>query len=377
MEKDNHSLTVGKVEKHDKKFKFWVALSVLFLTAAIANSFFEIIPWALTYFLLISAISLLVLAFIYKTKVFAQKARKENESEVRSAISEARDFSRESFRLDSTDRKDLFEALKKEIESLESSESLPWTEYRVLHMYQLMTEFYTVEELRVKAQLLLEEIDENYVEDDAMRSWFANIQSEVREAGDRAVDQLDENKDGKSGEKSTDQTDRLRSLVKKLNEYVTDFDFNWAIGTATIKSLNIVVGITIPILLYMGLLPIFHLSGNGLLSIFDWGFLGMCGALTKVLLWFRKSKLVQVGERKGKEEMWRAGQGAFLGLIAGVVLYSMLMSGVLSGAPFPDPNCFTFKQVGFHACHAHAVFLGISAGFSFEWVFEHLNLKGN
>ena len=73
----------------------------------------------------------------------------------------------------------------------------------------------------------------------------------------------------------------------------------------------------------MGLLPLIHPAGNGVLTVLNWGLLGISGANTAVLLSLRKSNVMEVGNTEGKKELRHSMLGAGLGLVAGVILYSM------------------------------------------------------
>jgi len=119
----------------------------------------------------------------------------------------------------------------------------------------------------------------------------------------------------------------------------------------------------------MGLLPVLHSAGDGFLRIHNWGLLGITGAITAMLLSLRKSDFVEVGSTEGKKELWRAVIGVALGLVAGILVYSMIGGGLLSGAFFPTISSFEgkeSKELGL------SIFWAIAAGYSFEWVFDHL-----
>ncbi len=124
----------------------------------------------------------------------------------------------------------------------------------------------------------------------------------------------------------------------------------------------------------MGVLSLFEPAGNDMIGIVNWGFLGIAGAMTTVLLSLRKSDVVEVGTTRGKRELWRAILGSALGLVAGILLYAMIAGGILAGSAFPsfesiaglDKEKVELQNV------ARSVFWGIAAGFSFEWVFDRL-----
>jgi hypothetical protein len=118
----------------------------------------------------------------------------------------------------------------------------------------------------------------------------------------------------------------------------------------------------------MGLLPILHPANDKVIGILNWGILGITGATTAVLWSLRKSDIVTVGDEEGKKELWRAVLGAGLGFVAGILLYSMILGGILDGKVFPEITASSPKQIDI----ALSIFWGITSGFSLELVFDRL-----
>ena len=58
--------------------------------------------------------------------------------------------------------------------------------------------------------------------------------------------------------------------------------------------------------------------------------------------------------------------GASLGLVAGILFYTMIAGEILAGAAFPDIS------KGHVQYAARSIFWGIASGFSFEWVFDRI-----
>ena len=133
------------------------------------------------------------------------------------------------------------------------------------------------------------------------------------------------------------------------------------------------MAVTIPLVLVMGLVPVLHPSGNGLLGILNWGLLGVSGALTSTMLALRNSDLVEVGNTEGKKEVWRTVLGTALGFVAGVLTFGIFSGGLLSGAAIPSVisnNCcntgLTPSDIGL------SVVWGVASGLLFERVFERV-----
>ncbi len=138
-------------------------------------------------------------------------------------------------------------------------------------------------------------------------------------------------------------------------------------GYELVRALTVVGVASIPILLAMGLLPILHPGGENYLGILNWGLLGICGAITAVLLNLRKSNIVEVGNTEGKKELRNAILGAALGLVAGVLAYAMISGELLtSGGLVPKLVNGEPHDLGL------SIIWGLASGFSFEKIFDRM-----
>ena len=123
------------------------------------------------------------------------------------------------------------------------------------------------------------------------------------------------------------------------------------------------------ILLIAALIPILSpLSVNREFTVLNWGLFGIVGSLIAVFHGLRNSNEVEVGNTEGKKEVWRAVPGAALGLVAGVVAYSMVGGRIVGRSIFPDLSVKPSSIINI----ALSILVGIAAGFSFERIFERL-----
>lgn len=264
--------------------------------------------------------------------------------------------------------------MKNEANRLERLGSRGWTEYQVLSLNQLLVDFLKEDELKGRARSSLEDLFE-YTEWSSSRhdpEHYVQWEERINEA----IDEIDKS-DG--GDLERDQAaERLRAELRTLLEHVADYDQYWDQGSVTIRILMTCGVVTIPLLVSMGLLPLLHPAGAMGIGIMNWGLLGISGALAAVLLNLHKSDLLYVGSTKGREAIWRAILGAALGLVAGILMYSMIAGGLLAGDIFPSVEAFpntglgtTSNQIAMEDV-ARSIFWGVFSGFSFEWVFDRL-----
>ena len=309
---------------------------------------------------------------LVRHKLIVHEARREDHSEVDSLLAEARTvIESQSIKSKGTDENgEKKEQLKKEKERIEKLGEKGWTEYQILQFNQMLVDFLKEDELKARARLTLTELEE-YAEDSSYRyDWeqYYRWECTIKEAIDD-IDNADEKTVNKNNKVQSNATGKLRAELKTLLEHVADYKANWAEGSAMIRDIIMSGVMAIPILLTMGLLPILHRDGGGILYIYNWGLLGITGAITAVLLNLRKSNLVEVGNTEGKRELWRTILSTALGLVAGVLLYSMIAGGILSGAFFPNLIFFEQQQ---SKNLALSIFWAIASGYSFEWLFDHL-----
>ena len=261
------------------------------------------------------------------------------------------------------------EDISKEVDRLKRLGNRSWTEYQVLSLNQMLVDFYYVDDLIANSRLSLAELEE-YAEDSAIRydrDKFYEMKSRIYEAIEN-IEKI-KNDDPKNEYELAryEASEQLRAEQRALLEHVADYNHNWSIGSKLINALTVLGVVSIPILLAMGLLPILHTSGEDYLSILNWGLLGICGAITAVLLNLRKSNLVEVGNTEGRKELRNAILGASLGLVAGVLAYSMFKGGLFeSGIIVPDLKTPEMADVYL------SIIWGIASGFSFEKIFDRM-----
>ena len=258
--------------------------------------------------------------------------------------------------------------LNDEVKRLKDLGNRGWTEYQVLSLNQLLVDFYTVDDLIANTRLSLEELEE-YAEDSTIR-YDREKHYDMKKHIDVAIERIEEmDKSGNTDEeKRDDAAELLRAELRTLLERVADHIQNWTMGSKLVGALRECGAFSVAVLLPMGLLPILH-SGSEVkyLSIFNWGLLGICGAMTAVLLNLRKSNYVEVGNTEGRKELRNAILGAALGLVAGVLAYSMFKGGLFeSGIIVPDLK--TPKMADVYL----SIIWGIASGFSFEKIFDRM-----
>ena len=209
-------------------------------------------------------------------------ARLEDLSEVAAMIVEARYVEprlKDPQRPEDYERKR--EELNQEVKRLQDgigSES--WTEYQVLSLNQLLVDFLKVDDLTVRAQSTLEDLQEYSdlkYNADHYEVWKYRIEDAIGVIQDKV-------KDGQSAVEVDDAAEKLRARLRTLLEHVADYDKYWAEGAAIFWGIVRCGVVSVPVLLTMGLLPVLHPSGDLILGLANWGFLGVSGALSAVLL---------------------------------------------------------------------------------------------
>lgn len=316
--------------------------------------------------LVLSAI--LVIRYFCHREVL-QEYRGEDLAEVEATMVEARNVQP---RLSDPERPESFKekrtCLLQEVARLKEIGVSEWVEYQVLPLNQLLVEFLKDDELVARAKSSLEDLSE-YAEDsrhdrDHYQQWKTRI--------DKAIEEIrSARKNGQDAAERDTVAEKLRGELRTLLEHVADYDKYWAEGSAILKSLMTCGVFAIPVPLTMGILPFLHPNGNNNLGMLNWGLLGISGALSAVLLNLHNSNLVEAGFTKGKTMLWRAVLGTALGLVAGVLLYSMIRGGIVAGQAFPSAEVLgdpapKLEDVGL------SIFWGIFSGFSFDWVFNRL-----
>jgi len=242
-----------------------------------------------------------------------------------------------------------------------------WTEYQVLSLNQMLVDFQKVDDLIASAQLSLAEL-EDYAEASTTRyDWeqYYRWQNKIEDAI-RKIKQLDP-EDAKDDAKRDEAAKPLRAELRVLYDHVTSYHMSWAEGSVILRAIIICGVFALFPLLGMGLLPLLHPAGDHILRIFNWGMLGISGAITAVLLSLRKSDFVEVGNTEGEKELWRAVLCIGLGFVAGLLGYSLIASDiVLTGGAFPKVDSSSLSDIGL------SVVWAVASGFCFEKVFDHM-----
>lgn len=252
------------------------------------------------------------------------------------------------------------DALRKLIDCLMEEGPSTWTEYRVLPVEQGALELLHADDLIARAYARIEDLKE-YDEKmtDADKSYF-------EDRGDRLKDSIEKLERVKSGSARERAIHALRADLSMLLETIADFDKNWAIGSAILSALSIVISLAIPIFLLMGVAPAL-LEPEESLGLGNWAFLGVAGSLTAVLRKLYLENKVEVGASEGKNELSQSMKGAILGLVSGILVFLMLRGGLFQPGPvLPDVNSACLDQIYL------SVFWAFLAGFAFESVFERV-----
>ena len=265
--------------------------------------------------------------------------------------------------------------IKDEVKRLRKLGNLSWTEYQVLSVNQMLVDFYNVDDLIANTRLSLAELEE-YAEDSAIRydrEKFYEMKKQIDEAIKKTeeIDDFKKTKEINSKNSREIERDRaseqLRAELRTLLEHVADYTYNWTMGYELVRALTVIGVASIPILLVMGLLPVLHPSDENHLGILNWGLLGICGAITAVLLNLRKTNIVEVGNTEGKKELRNAILGSALGLVAGVLAYAMISGGLLMpGGLVPKLVNGEPHDLGL------SIIWGVASGFSFEKIFDRM-----
>ena len=348
----------------------WV-FSVLALLYLVDQFCLQYIPSICgTYIAFVILLAVLLVDRTIRNKIIVHRARLVDQSLVEATMVgaetvEPRLIIEQSKKPDSYETKE--KEIKKEVERLKSLGNLGWTEYQVLSVNQMLVDFYHVDDLIANTRLSLTELEE-YAEDSAIRydrEKFYDMKKQIDEAI-KKTEEIDDSNNTREVDRD-EVSEQLRAELRTLLEHVADYTYNWTMGYELVRALTIIGVASIPILLAMGLLPILHPDGENYLGIHNWGLLGICGAITAVLLNLRKSNIVEVGNTEGKKELRNAILGAALGLVAGVLAYAMISGGLLmSGGLVPELVSDKMSNVGL------SIIWGVASGFYFEKIFDRM-----
>ena len=242
-----------------------------------------------------------------------------------------------------------------------------WTEYQLLSLDQMLVDFLKVDDLKERARSVLEDLEEyavGYVVAYDLRKydrWETRINSAIERIPEKSAANEDQLAFGVRRDASAE---RLRAVLKSLQDHVASFEAYWAEGTTIVRGLIILCCFTIPTLVAMGLLPI--LRPGTPIGILNWTFFGVAGALTAVLRGLFRLDVVEVGATEGRAELWRTMIGCILGLMAGVLTYSLVAGGVVESTLVPEPGSSNLKNV------ALSILWATASGFWLERTFERV-----
>ena len=236
-----------------------------------------------------------------------------------------------------------------------------WTDYQILPLDQLLIDFLPIEDLKARARSSLVDLEE-YAIGEAF-SYDTRLYHEWAQRIDEDIKAIDEFKGGEL--KLDGIADKLRADLRSLLDHVANYESNWARGKMIVNSIRLCGVAAVFVFMVMGLLgviyPFSDTAGVPRLGILHWGFLGIAGALTSVLLTLRNSDEVEVGNTRGFQELWRAVLGAILGFVAGILIFSALSGGLIErGAAVPNLAKPQLKDVSL------SILWAVIAGMGFE-----------
>jgi len=327
------------------------------------------------------AFSVLLVAFlidrVIRHKFFLHEERREDPSEIYALFVEV-DTVERRLTVPEERPKDYAQKekqLKGEMGQLKDFGELGWTEYRVLSLNQMLVDFLKIDQLIMRAQSSLEDLQE-YNDDRYDEKHYDEWKQRVNDSTKmiEEIRKLELKKSSPDLLKIDDAAEMLRAVLSTLLEHVADYDRYWAEGKAIVNNLKKYLVVAILLLVPMSLIPLWCCTScGGNLSIFNWGLLGIVGSFACVLMSFYKSDYVDVGSTKGKEVLSRSIIGTGLGFLAGIILYSLICGGILDGMLFPDIPSQGSKLNDIDIYRS--IFWAITSGFSFECIFGYLENK--
>ena len=301
-------------------------------------------------------------------KLIIHRARLIDVSVVHAMFVEARTVERGHDKKSDEEREKIFvnkkEGLNAEVERLEKLQLFGWTEYQILSLSQMLVDFLTIDELKARAVSTLDDLREfggdaksRYDRDhyDRWEKRIVDASKAIDDCNDRSA--LD------------DLAARLRAELQTLQEHVANYTCYWAQGSAWREALMTGGFLAVFILLYAGLLPVLHPSVPAemdTLTILNWGLLGICGSIAKVLLELKKVDIVEVGNTEGINEVWQAILGTVLGLLAGILSYAMIAGDLIEGNIVPVIESSSLSNTGL------SILWAIASGLCFETIFNRV-----
>lgn len=261
-----------------------------------------------------------------------------------------------------------------EIRRLEAISPAGWTYFQTLHLDQLLVDALdSEEELKVHAESRLSAL-KDYVEESSYafdKEQYENWEERLKVVTDPVHFNMYWLQRQQYTEQDHSDTAWLklgRETLKAFLEYVAGIESDWASGSLILKNLRIAAVFTILALLPIAFLPVMCLSKScGQIGWFEWGLLGAVGALLSVIRQAQNSDVIELGNTEGRKEFIRAFVGGLLGLVAGLLSFAFIKSGLIAGRLFPyGPDTSASANIYL------PVIWAVGAGFWFEKVFERV-----
>ncbi len=306
----------------------------------------------------------------FRNRQHLHDARLEDRSEIESMFVEVKSV---EFRVLNPKRplnfKEKKEALLAEMKRLKNLGPESWTEFQTLPLSQMLVDFMKVDELIAQSRSNLS-VFEEYMEDNPFRS-DVEIYVRTLDRIEAAIERIGEPEE-LTPQKRDSKSEQLRAELKTLLADIADYQANWAEGTTAIRNLMTCGTVAVPVLLVMGILPIFSGTNNSL-SILHWGLIGASGAVTAVLLYLYQSNRLEVGNTEGKVQFWRTVLGTILGFVSGVLVYTIIAGGLVTkGIAIPQFESTVVEGVVFSKNVYLSILWAFVAGFLFEGVFNRV-----
>ena len=294
-----------------------------------------------SYIALAGFLSGLLSEFFIRHKIRIHEKRKEDRSEIEALIQEAKNAQP---RLIDPERPANLAEKRKQVEKevrrlVEDLGPEGWTEFQVLMLDRLLIDFLPLDDLKARALSSLDELKE-YADGNAF-SYDVSLYYRWEEKIKSNIDNLEKDEVKDDAEKD-EKAEALRANLRSLREHVADYQVNWAEGSTIVSGIRICGSVAVAVFTLMGILPLLysiqHSTSelNLLWSVLDWGLLGVAGAIASALIGLRNSEEVEVGYTSGRQELWRMVLGVPLGFLAGILVFSALVGGLLEGSIVPD-----------------------------------------
>ena len=204
------------------------------------------------------------------------KLRLEDISVVKSIIITAKTFDsrNSSSGIDFEEKK---KQLSEEVSRLINLTDQGWTEYQILPIQKMLVDFRSNDELIADARSALAEL-KDYVAASSYRDDKENYNNweERIEKAEKLINEP-ENKSENASDKDISSY-KLRTELKALIEDVTEYAYDWTVGSELVKNLIICSAAAIPLLIVSGLIPVIHPSAPKSVEFgfISWGFLVSC-----------------------------------------------------------------------------------------------------